>query len=244
MTSQCEEVRAHSASGGGSRTPLARARAGTMRSLPWGPAVLLVAAVGVIGLAAYLVVQSGRLGRDRFAAAVRAEADADPALPGQFIDLQGIYGSPYPGDAPHVRAAVDYAAAGNSNPPVGGPLWGSTVCPNDPTAAPLYCGPAPWGIYREPWRAEVLVHNMERGGVVIWYRTADLAARDDLEAIVRDQLESGKYIVLAPYPDMENESIALTAWSRIDKFPAGDLNKDRVVRFIQAHERRFNPENY
>jgi hypothetical protein len=129
----------------------------------------------------------------------------------------------------------------NTNPPVGGPHWFGT-CGEDPTNAPAFCGPAPWGIFLEPWDPESVVHNMEHGGVVIWYNTSDQDIIDELDGYVRPLLKDGDLLVMMPYPDMEDETIAVTSWSRIDKFPVSEYNLDRVKTFVEKNERRFNPE--
>jgi hypothetical protein len=134
----------------------------------------------------------------------------------------------------------------NTNPPVGGPHWGSGSCGDDPSSAPSFCGPAQWGIYLEPWEPEVVVHNMEHGGLVVWYNTTDQDVIDDLSDLVGDKLDPsvGDLIVMMPYPDMEEETIALTGWSRIDKFPVSEYTRERAETFIDAHDRRFNPEMF
>ena len=185
----------------------------------------------------------------RYAAAQAAEADDDPALPGEFVDLQEIYGGFYanrdgPTTAPHARAEVDYAADGNSNPPAGGPHWGSRACGDDPVAAPPLCGPAPWGIYRAPWPPETLLHNMEHGGVIVWYNTQNRDIVNELEDAIEERVRGGDLLVMTPYPGMEREQIAITAWSRIDAFPTADYSLARVEAFIDAHMRRFNPEEF
>ncbi len=185
----------------------------------------------------------------RGARAVEIEGSEDPDLPGVHVDLQGIYGGTYGthGDnttAPHVTRDVDYEADGNSNPPAGGPHWGSAACGNVPSEAPQFCGPAPWGIYRDPWEPETLVHNMEHAGVVVWYNTTDQAIIDDLEALVVDRLNDGDLLVMAPYLAMEEEHVAVTTWARIDKFPVSEYTRDRVDDFLDVHLRRFNPEGF
>lgn len=181
--------------------------------------------------------------------AVAVEADDDPSLPGEYVDLPAIYGAPYPYGTPppHQEGPIDYSAQGL--PPVGGLHWGPSPswpgpCPPDPDDAVPNCGPVPWGIYRTPWPAEALVHNMEHAGVVIWYNTTDQAVIDDLEAFTEEQLAADKQIVLAPYPDMEAETVAVTIWSRRDLFPASEYDRDRLQRFIDVLYCRFDPEGF
>ncbi len=49
---------------------------------------------------------------------------------------------------------------------------------------------------------------------------------------------------MTKYTEMEPETIALTAWTRLDKFPMTELTKKRVQDFISAHNKRFNPEGF
>ena len=41
-----------------------------------------------------------------------------------------------------------------------------------------------------------------------------------------------KYVILAPYPTMKSR-IALTAWTRLDKFD--EFDEKRIVRFIDSY---------
>ncbi len=235
-----------------SRRAPARAATGGPR-IPWIPVAVVVGVVAVVGVIAYLVWQSGKSASDDLAPARAAEADASTDLPGQWVDLATVYGGQYNDTAGHVQSDVDYAndcatnAAGeevcNSNPPAGGPHW-SGGCADSPADSAVFCGPATWGIYREPWDPETVVHNMEHGGVVLWYNTTDQGIISDLEDDIKSKLDDGDLIVMMPYPDMEAETIAVTSWSRIDKFPVSEYSLDRVNTFIDKHERRFNPEHF
>lgn len=225
---------------GGSRA--APQRGGPRLRIGW-PLVALAGVGAVVAVVVFLVIQSGGSSTNYSEEDLAAEADDSTSLPGEYVNLLDIYGGPYPETAGHVRTQVDYEADGNTNPPAGGPHW-SGGCTDEPSTSPPFCGPAQWGIYRNAWEPETLVHNMEHGGVVVWYNSADQSARDELEAIVTDKLPDVALVVLAPYPDMEEETVALTSWSRIDKFPVADLTAERVNAFIDAHVRRFNPEHF
>ena len=85
---------------------------------------------------------------------------------------------------------------------------------------------------------------MEHGGVIVWYNTTDRATVDALEDIISGRLAAGDLIVMTPYLLMEDEHIAFTSWSRIDKFPVGDYSSERVHAFLDDHVRRFNPEEF
>lgn len=83
-----------------------------------------------------------------------------------------------------------------------------------PTSGPHYASPAQTGFYPPDGAPppEQLVHNLEHGQIVIWYRP-DIAesAIDALESIANDQIAS---TVVAPYDDIEASfSYAVTGWT-------------------------------
>ena len=227
--------------GASRRTPV-KASAGGGLNLPWTPIVVVLGLVAVVGLVGYLIWQVSQPAGE--GAGVAAEANDDPNLPGEWVDLPSIYGGPYSATAPHVSRDVDYAADQGELPPAGGPHWGSSACGDKPDEAPPFCGPAPWGIYREAWEPETVVHNMEHGGLVLWYNTTDEAIISEMAELIEGRLNRGDLLVMLPLPDMEEETIALTGWSRREKFPVSEYTEDRVKEFIDKHERRFNPEGF
>jgi hypothetical protein len=226
--------------------------------LPWIPIAVLFGIVAVVGVVAYLIIQSGKPAADRFAAAAAYELDKQPGAPGQYVNLPEAwadgstlahYGaSNGPNTNSHVTHTVDYSKevtdnAPNGQPPAGGPHWGQTTCGSDPATAPAFCGPVPWGIYRAPWPPESLGHNMEHAGVVIWYNTANTDIRNKIEAEATKRLKAGNLVVVAPYPDLPADTIAITAWARRDVFPVSEYTDSRLDTFIKAFACRFNPEN-
>ena len=174
------------------------------------------------------------------------EAGDGPSLPGEFVDLQTIYGGHWGNKdgvntASHIHQTIDYSVQG-ALPPAGGPHWGAGACPPDPDLAPLYCGPVPWGVYEKPFPAESVVHNMEHAGVIIWYNTTNQDVISQLEDIALENLSAGTFLVMMPYVGMEPETISLTAWARRDTFAVADYSDERAQRFIDRLECRFDPE--
>jgi hypothetical protein len=228
------------------RTPPAASATGPRFN--WALALIAggIAAAAVVVVFVIMQARGGNSGDIDGARA--AEADASAEIPGNFVNLPEIYGGPYKDTAQHVTRQVDYAAdcsptdpeVCNTIPPVGGPHW-SGSCGSDPASAPSFCGPAPWGVYREEWDAETLVHNMEHAGVVLWYNTDDQQVIDELEAYV---LERGGNLVMAPYSELEEETIALTSWSRLESFPVAEYTMERVEAFLDVNYKRFNPEGF
>ena len=181
----------------GRRTPAQPQQASRGSGVPRAVFISLLGIGVVVALVAFLIWQQTRPGGGDFGEFAAIEGDPAPDLQGEFVDLQTIYGGTYGAQggnttAPHVTRDVDYAsdcAEGaenicNTNPPAGGPHWGSTACADTADASPAFCGPPQWGIYRDPWPPEPMPHAMEHGGVVVWYNTADQTIIDDLETLV------------------------------------------------------------
>jgi hypothetical protein len=227
-------------------------------NIPWIPIVVVVGIIAIAGGIGYLIIQSGKSKPADNVAAQAIENDATWSGPGEYVNLPEAwkegdqlahYGaSSGPTTNGHVQSNVDYSKETSANsstglPPVGGPHWGQGSCGDKPSEASAYCGPVPKGIYREPWPAESLVHNMEHAGIVVWYNSSDTSVRDELEGWVTDELNGGKAVVLTPYPGIPTDTVALTAWARRDVFQLSDLTEKRVKDFISKLSCRFDPEH-
>ena len=66
----------------------------------------------------------------------------------------------------------------------------------------------------------------------------------EIESAVQEALDRRRLVVVSPYPNMEPETIALTSWTRLDKFEVSDFNQKRIEDSIAIHQRRFNPEGF
>ena len=125
-------------------------------------------------------------------------------------------GTQYPDDgATHVtdgascRSAPGQCEASatpySSLPATSGPHWGT---------------PASWGVYSTPQNESQLIHNLEHGGIVIWYdpEALDDAGIDALTAYVNTQVASGvsgRYkFILSPWagPEPLPAPVVATAW--------------------------------
>ena len=171
-----------------------------------------------------------------------AQLDDDPDLPGDYYP-------PHPGpdgipdtrdDRIHVGLGVDVAICTQAQ--VEANQVSSPMCytSNPPTSGPHAAMSAPLRVLENPAPKENLVHSMEHGAVVVWYNTADQGVINQLAAIVNDRTNGRRFLVMTLYTEMEPETIALTAWTRLDKFPVDDFTPKRVEDFIAAHQRRFN----
>ncbi|MDQ4035289.1 MAG: DUF3105 domain-containing protein [Chloroflexota bacterium] len=146
---------------------------------------------------------------------------------------------------------------GNQHVPVGTTCRSAEApCGPDPySSLPATSGPhwdpsgvAAWGAYSTPQNESQLVHNLEHGGIVIWY---DPDALDDAEVaeltdFVEGQVASGlsgrfKFI-LSPWGGSEDlgAAVAVTAWRHLLKLEAFDM--DAIRSFADANYLRYAPE--
>ena len=123
----------------------------------------------------------------------------------------------------------------SSVPATSGPHW-------DPSAV------GNWGAYTTPQPETQLIHNLEHGGIVIWYDPALLDSDEvaQLTAYVEGQVDTGiggrfKFI-LSPWGGDEDlgGAIALTAWRHLLKLDALDM--DVVRAFADVNYLRHAPE--
>jgi hypothetical protein len=208
--------------------------------------IVIVAGVAVIvALLVYVVTQANNV--DTGPAAWQ-EAQLDDS-----VDIPGTYYPPHPGADGQLATGDDrqHFTPGSRIPictqeqldsnNVSDPLCYTS---NPPTSGPHSSTPMPFAVLENPAPKENLVHNMEHGAVVVWYNTDDETVLDQLRDIVQDTIDARKLIVMSEYPDMEAGTIALTSWTRLDKFSVSEFSKDRVQKFIEVNERRFNPEGF
>jgi hypothetical protein len=85
-----------------------------------------------------------------------------------------------------------------------------------PTSGPHFEVPANPGFYSEPLPPEQVIHNLEHGFVVIWYRSdAPERTIENIEAITRQELPA---TVAVPFDDIDRpHQFALTAWVETDE---------------------------
>jgi hypothetical protein len=133
----------------------------------------------------------------------------------------------------HIEVGTSAATSYNSVPPTSGPHYGTI---------------ARWGVHSEPVRYEYLVHNLEDGGVVIYYQCDDgcpeLVA--ELEAVVQPFVDADRNVILAPNDPTWTEGgsgplhqdmgarIALTAWQKL--LTLDEVDAEAIKAFIERYE--------
>jgi Protein of unknown function (DUF3105) len=110
----------------------------------------------------------------------------------------------------------------SSTPAASGPHW--------PT-------PLSWGVYTSPIPQEPAIHNLEHGGIVIWYQ-ADQVTPDQiaqLEDFTRDWNGTERYKVLvAPWSGADfGHPMAILAWTWL--LYLDEIDTDLMDSFIDQH---------
>ena len=104
---------------------------------------------------------------------------------------------------------------------------------NPPTSGPHYPYLAGWGVFDEAPADEALVHNMEDGGVVLWYRSGTPEENELRIRQLEDASRGYRRITIVPRDSLDT-TYALTAWQRLDAFDTFDA--ERVRTFVDAYE--------
>jgi uncharacterized protein DUF3105 len=109
------------------------------------------------------------------------------------------------------------------------------------TSGPHWQTPANWGVYTTPQNESQLVHNLEHGGIVIWYdpERVDADGVAALTDFVNEQVSSGisgrfKFI-LSPWggSDPLPSPIVATAWRYLLELDTADTSA--INDFARAH---------
>lgn len=112
------------------------------------------------------------------------------------------------------------------------PKWNS----NPPTSGPHYVQPAIWGAYDEPLILVQVVHNLEHGGVYVFYGDkVPQATVAELRGFYDGHVDG---TLLAPLPSLGNK-IALGAW--VDETPGeGDDGQGVLAECTRFDEKAFS----
>lgn len=117
-----------------------------------------------------------------------------------------------------------------------------------PTSGPHYADIVAWQLYEQPFPYEQLVHNLEDGGVIIYYQCAEPcpATVERLRTLVQPYQEAGRHVVVAPndptwtltggitpHADL-GAPIALVAWRKLLKL--NEVDGTKIGQFIEAFE--------
>jgi hypothetical protein len=153
-------------------------------------------------------------------------ADQWDATVDALIDLlDGVVPAIPPGDPAwpqppvHIERGQDHEPYA-TNPPTSGPHIGGEI--------------VPWGVSSTPVEDEVVVHNLEHGGVVLYHNCDCPEAIAILERLADPATGYPVKVIAAPNPTMDAE-IALTAWHYLWTLDADEVTEERIRAFIDAH---------
>ena len=97
--------------------------------------------------------------------------------------------------------------------------------------------PGPWGIHSSAEPQERMLHNLEHGGIVIWYEPAllDAAGLKALTDFVQQQITTEQFkVILTPWGGADfGHPVAVTAWDWL--LYLDTANVDAVKAFLEAH---------
>ena len=131
-----------------------------------------------------------------------------------------------PMESPHIEVGAPHEPY-NSDPPTSGPHYQSPDGPVDPS------------YYTNELEPEQVVHNLEHGQVVIWYRP-------DLDAEMKDRIErlaeqESTATVALPYEGIDDKhSFVLTAWG--NKRSCAKVSQAVVDDFRTQFQGKAGPE--
>jgi hypothetical protein len=227
---------------------------GLLSGLSTGMIAGVIGAIVIAAVVIYAVLQINNTG-DGQPGWLKAELDDSTSIPGTYVPphpgFDGVFDSATninTDDRQHVAPGTVFPICTQEqldNNQLSDPDK-QTICynSNPPTSGPHSSTPQGFGNLQNPAPKENIVHSMEHGGVFIWYNTDDQAAIDLIKSVVDDNRDRDRFVGSTIYTGMEDDTIAITSWTRIDKFPVSELTKDRLQKFINANHKRFNPEGF
>jgi hypothetical protein len=179
-----------------------------------------------------------------------AQEDDDPNIPGLYYaphpGPDGILYSPVPTSDDRLHYAPGTVIPICSQEQIDAGTISDPLCytSNPPTSGPHSSTPQGFSNLVNPAPKENIVHSMEHGGVFVWYNTTDEDAVDLIKSVVQENDDRRRFVGSTIYTEMEPETIAITSWTRLDKFPVSELTEERLQTFIDENHKRFNPEGF
>ena len=108
---------------------------------------------------------------------------------------------------------------------------------NPPTSGPHHLEPATWGIYQKELSDEVLVHNLEHGGIWISYGDIDQPTKQKIETLAKQYPDK---LIVTPRGN-DDARIVLASWGRLLKLESFD--EPTIIAFIRTNKNRAPEAN-
>ncbi|HEY4768489.1 MAG TPA: DUF3105 domain-containing protein [Candidatus Limnocylindria bacterium] len=139
------------------------------------------------------------------------------------------------GGGPAVGVGVRQADDGRGH--IADGVAGGPYSSTPATSGTHWATPTNWGIYSTALPEELVLHNLEHGGLVIWYQPTALADGDlaALTAYVQTQVASERFkVILTPWGGSDfGHPIAVTSWNWLLYLDTADI--DQVRAFLDDH---------
>lgn len=131
-----------------------------------------------------------------------------------------------------------YASEGAAHVAVGEQVTYET---NPPNSGSHYARWAPPGFYYQAIDDEIVVHNLEHGHIVVFYKPESLTSEDEAYISTLTKSYTGQWdaIIAVPRPNMDHPYV-LAAWRHL--LPLDTLERETLEAFSDAYRGR-GPEN-
>lgn len=130
--------------------------------------------------------------------------------------------------AGHIPENTYFSGTYSVVPATSGPHWAAATTPANISA------PARWGVYETALPNEVLIHNLEHGGIGFHY-DCDGGCPDIVQALDDIIPRNPLQYIMSPYVNMP-ERIAITAWRH--HIYMDEVDEDLIRRFIDEYQDR------
>lgn len=141
-----------------------------------------------------------------------------------LITYQVIRVTNLPGQQFHDQGNVHLVKVDDPHPPYNS---------DPPTSGWHMPGLAPWGVHDRIVEDEYLVHNLEDGGIVIYYPSGTPEQNQAAIDAVRAVAAPYRNVVIAPREGLA-DAYVFTAWRRMQRFDA--IDETAMGRFLNAYE--------
>ncbi len=130
----------------------------------------------------------------------------------------------------HIDAGERAVYPNGISPATSGPHWGVFA----PTQEIPTGSPARWGLYNSEIPDEVLVHNLEHGGIGMHYNCPETCSEviQTFISIAQGLTGGSSQFIISPYSGMDSK-LAITAWTRV--LFLDEMDVDLISRFVTAY---------
>lgn len=139
--------------------------------------------------------------------------------------------------SPGATAAVGEPQAMDGRQHIDAGTPGGPYSSTPAASGPHWPQPVNWGVYPEAIPQEAVIHNLEHGGIAIWYQAGQLSADQvaGLEAYTRSWNSSERYKVLvAPWSGSDfGHPVAMVSWTWL--LYLEEVDTELMDRFIDQH---------